>query len=54
MTELPPGYDERTQMALTFDNRITAHHPELPTLVYDEAARKWVEMTTQRGHAGAE
>lgn len=45
--DFPPGYDERTMMALTPDNRIVLSHPELPPLVYDEAAQRWIAAPQQ-------
>jgi hypothetical protein len=44
LDEIPPGYDDRTRLAVTSDNRIIATHPEHPPVVYDEAARQWVPV----------
>lgn len=33
IADLPAGYDERTQMALTQDNQVIVTHPEHPALL---------------------
>jgi hypothetical protein len=33
LAELPPGWDERTRLALTDGNRVVATHPEHPPMV---------------------
>jgi hypothetical protein len=44
VAELPPGYDERTTMALTGDNRIVIAHPEHPPMILDEKSCAFVPI----------
>lgn len=44
VAELPPGYDERTTMALTPDNRIMIVHPDHPPMVLDEKSCAFVPI----------
>lgn len=44
VTELPFGYDEKTQMALTPSNDIVIAHPLLPPMIYDKGLMRWVEI----------
>jgi hypothetical protein len=44
IAELPAGYDERTQMTLTEDNRVVLAHPEHPPLMLS-ATGQWVALT---------
>ena len=43
IAELPAGYDERTRMALTDDNRVIITHPEHPPLALS-ADGQWLEI----------
>lgn len=43
-TDLPAGYDERTTLWLTPDNRVALAHPDMPSLVYDEEASRWTSL----------
>jgi len=45
LTDLPPGYDDRTHLALGPGNCILASHPEQPPIRYDEHSRCWVLHT---------
>jgi hypothetical protein len=38
---LPEGYDERTRMTLSPDNRIVVAHPDLPALIYNEETKQF-------------
>jgi len=42
--EIPAGYDERTKLWLTPDNRVGLVHPDLPPLIYDETAKIWIPL----------
>lgn len=44
IAELPSGYDERTRMALTPDNRIVLVHPDMPVVVLDERSNVFVPL----------
>ena len=44
MADMPPGYDERTAMALTPDNRIVIVHPDHPPMVLDEKSCAFVPI----------
>jgi hypothetical protein len=50
IAELPPGYDERTRMALTEDNQVIVTHPEHPPLVLS-ADGQWLDLATRRVHS---
>lgn len=43
IAELPPGYDERTRMALTEHNQVLVTHPEHPPLVLG-ANGQWCDL----------
>lgn len=43
LAELPVGYDSRTQMTLTEDNRVVVTHPEHPPLVLGANGR-WLDL----------
>lgn len=43
LAELPAGYDERTCMALTDDNRVIVTHPEHPPLALS-ADGQWLDL----------
>ena len=43
LAELPAGYDSRTQMTLTEDNRVIVTHPERPPLVLS-ANGQWLDL----------
>lgn len=45
-TELPFGYDARTEMHLTASNDIVISHPVMPPMIYDETVMRWVEVKT--------
>lgn len=49
VAELPPGYDRRTCMALTDDNRVVVTHPELPAL-YLSPQGQWVDLYSGEVH----
>lgn len=49
IAELPPGYDERTRMALTDDNRVIVTHPEHPPLVLDSSGH-WLDLNARLVH----
>lgn len=44
VTDLPLGYDEHTTIGLTGGNEITAIHPVMPPLIYDETVMRWVPI----------
>jgi len=44
VTQLPPGYDEKTQMGLTPGNDIVIAHPNMPPMIYDETEMRWVRI----------
>lgn len=44
VTELPFGYDERTEMGLSTTNDILIRHPVMPPMVYDETVMRWVPI----------
>jgi hypothetical protein len=44
VAKLPPGYDERTRMALGANGRIVIAHPDLPALVLDEVTNTFVPL----------
>jgi hypothetical protein len=46
-TDLPLGYDERTEISLTPTNDIVIAHPVMPPMIYDETVMRWVEISTQ-------
>lgn len=46
LVELPPGFDERTQLAVTSSNQVILTHPEHPPRVLDEETMRWVALTT--------
>ena len=43
IAELPRGYDDRTRMALTDDNRVIVTHPEHPPLVLSPKG-EWLDL----------
>jgi hypothetical protein len=45
IAELPAGYDGRTRLTLTDDNRVVATHPEQLPLVLQPSGQ-WVELWT--------
>lgn len=49
IAELPPGYDDRTRMALTEGNQVVVTHPEHPPLVLS-ANGQWLDLATQQVH----
>ena len=49
IAELPAGYDERTRMALTDDNRVIIAHPEHPPLALS-ANGQWLEILSGLVH----
>lgn len=49
IAELPPGYDERTRMTLTDDNRVIVTHPEHPPLVLS-AHGQWLDLNEALVH----
>ncbi len=49
LAELPAGYDSRTQMALTEDNRVIVAHPEHPPLVLS-ADGQWLDLNKALVH----
>lgn len=49
LAELPAGYDSRTQMALTEDNRVVVTHPEHPPLVLS-ANGQWLDLNKALVH----
>lgn len=49
IAELPPGYDDRTRMALTDNNRVIVTHPEHPPLVLDSSGR-WLDLNEALVH----
>lgn len=49
IAELPPGYDERTRMALTDNNQVVVTHPEHPALVLNSSGR-WVDLLSGSVH----
>lgn len=46
-TELPFGYDERTELQLTADNDIVITHPVMPPMIYDETVMRWVHRDNE-------
>lgn len=44
LTTLPPGYDERTTLALTPANALVIAHPDMPPLIFNEQTRKFEEI----------
>jgi hypothetical protein len=44
LAELPPGWDERTRLALTDGNRVVATHPEHPPMVLQPDGQ-WLELS---------
>lgn len=49
IAELPAGYDERTRMALTEDNRVIVTHPEHPPLALS-ANGQWLDLNEALVH----
>jgi hypothetical protein len=49
IAELPAGYDDRTRMALTDDNRVIVTHPEHPPLVLS-AHGQWLDLNKALVH----
>jgi hypothetical protein len=49
LAELPPGYDDRTRLALRDDNQVIATHPEHPALVLGADGR-WLELLSAPVH----
>lgn len=43
LAELPAGYDDRTRLALRYDNQVIVTHPEHPPLVLG-ADGQWLEI----------
>lgn len=50
IAELPPGYDERTRMALTENNQVVVTHPEQPPLLLD-ANGQWLDLNKALVHS---
>ena len=50
ITELPLGYDEKTEMKLTVPlqgyggNEVIITHPIMPPMMYDETVMRWVHV----------
>lgn len=44
ITELPLGYDEKTEMGLTGGNEVIIIHPIMPPMMYDETVMRWVHV----------
>lgn len=44
VTQLPPGYDDRTAMELTPSNHIVITNPAMPPLIFDETELQWVPL----------
>jgi hypothetical protein len=51
IARLPPGYDERTRLALTDGNRVVATHPEHPPLLLGSDGRWLVLQPAPVHHA---
>lgn len=49
IAELPPGYDERTRMALTDSNQVIVTHPEHPPLLLDSSGQ-WLDLNKALVH----
>lgn len=49
LAELPAGYDSRTQMTLTEDNRVIVTHLEHPPLVLS-ANGQWLDLNKALVH----
>ncbi len=49
LAELPAGYDSRTQMTLTEDNRVIVTHPEHPPLMLG-ADGQWLDLNKALVH----
>lgn len=47
LADLPPGYDDRTRIALRDDNQVIATHPEHPALVLLSSG-EWHDLGAQR------
>jgi hypothetical protein len=50
IAELPAGYDSRTRMTLTPDNRVIVAHPEHPPLVLS-ASGQWLDLKAPPVHS---
>ena len=50
IAELPAGYDSRTQMTLTPDNRVIVTHSEHPPLVLS-ADGQWLDLKAPPVHS---
>jgi hypothetical protein len=48
VTQLPLGYDERTEMTLTPTNDIVIAHPLMPPMIYDETVMRWVHISADQ------
>jgi hypothetical protein len=49
IARLPPGYDDRTRLALTDGNRVVATHPEHPPLQLG-ADGQWLVLSSALVH----
>lgn len=49
IAELPPGYDERTRLALNDHNQVIATHPEQPALLLGNDGR-WLDLLSGSVH----
>jgi len=53
IAELPPGYDERTRLALAAGNSVVATHPEHPPLLLQPDGQ-WLALSTALVHPAPE